>query len=385
MRTRRSIPWLVVLLALAGCGEPEPAAIEVPERAAYREWLMVEPAGMVCGDGSPYRFFVNYSDVANDVVMAFEPGGACWDFDSCTGNGGIRGAANVHGLEPSHWEIADRIIPFFRREDPESPTRDWNLVYVPYCTGDVHAGNRVATYADPTGAAPDVEFHHNGRANVQAVIDWMAGEFTSIPKLLVTGCSAGGAGSTVNYHFIRQGLAGVEQSYLLADSGPVFPSAGYSGPLQDTIRAAWDIDSILGGLPASFDPTDLGSLNRVLGGEYPDDRLGITYFQRDFNYSLYSYERFYDAPDKEAIMSMWASDTDRLVAELEPYPGMAYYLPYYRALNDSHCDTIITYDGSEIQEADMTLDRWVGDLLDEDAPLVSLRESPQPGEDDGED
>ena len=30
----------------------------------------------------------------------------------------------------------------------EVPTTDWNFVYVPYCTGDVHTGNNVATYTE---------------------------------------------------------------------------------------------------------------------------------------------------------------------------------------------------------------------------------------------
>ena len=39
-------------------------------------WTKVEIDGTVCGDGSPYKFFVNYSNTSNDVMVNFEPGGA---------------------------------------------------------------------------------------------------------------------------------------------------------------------------------------------------------------------------------------------------------------------------------------------------------------------
>ena len=65
-------------------------------------WLKVEIPGTVCSDGSQYKFFVNYSNKSNDLEVNFEPGGACWDYDSCSGAGGVRGAANPHGIPDDH-------------------------------------------------------------------------------------------------------------------------------------------------------------------------------------------------------------------------------------------------------------------------------------------
>jgi hypothetical protein len=205
--------------------------------------------------------------------------------------------------------------------------------------------------------------------------------------MLVTGCSAGGAGATLNYAFLRQGMPGVERSYLLADSGPIFPSSGYSGPLHEKVYEAWNVESILGQLPDGFDAEDFGSVNTAIADAWPDDRLAVTFFRRDYNYSLYSYERFYDLPPpddpafKQAIMDMWWSDTQLLMDLFATRDNLAYYIPYWRALADSHCSTLISYAGSEIQELDMTMDEFVADLLDDDAPLESYLESVQPDED----
>src|SRR5690349_5330030 len=87
--------------ALAACGSD---GIRNPERDSYGTWEMIAPEGAVCGNGSPYKFFVNYAEATDDLVIVFEPGGACWDYPSCTGADGIRGAANVDGLPDDHWE-----------------------------------------------------------------------------------------------------------------------------------------------------------------------------------------------------------------------------------------------------------------------------------------
>lgn len=372
---------LATMLGLSACssdGEP----IVVPDREVYDEWVKVEVPGTVCGDGSQYKFFVNYSDSKNDVVVVLEPGGACWDYESCTGKDGIRGAANVDGIPDDHVDLAPFISPFLNRFAETNPhTHDWNMVYVPYCTGDVHTGNAVVTYSDPDGIEPDVTFNHKGHDNMTGVIDWMAGQFESVPKLLVTGCSAGGAGALVNYHWIREGLAGVEQGFLLADSGPIMPSSGWSKPLHEKVYDAWNVPSILTGLPSGFDPEDFGTINTLVADLYPDDRLAVTYFQRDYNFSLYSYERFYEFPPKSEIMNMWAEDTELLQGVFDSRDNLSYYLPYWRALNDSHCSTLISFAGSEIQEDDMGLEDFVGDLLNPDRALRSFKESAQPGED----
>src|SRR5688500_7413247 len=101
-------------VGLLACGDE--GGEDVPERERYGEWLAIAPEGAVCGNGSPYRFFANFSDTSNNLVVAFEPGGACWDYDSCTGRNGIRGAANVDGIPDDHMEVRERIVPFFQRE-----------------------------------------------------------------------------------------------------------------------------------------------------------------------------------------------------------------------------------------------------------------------------
>lgn len=372
----RGAAMLSIGLCVA-CGGDEP---HNPPRDQYDTWIKIEPPGVVCGNNTPYKFFVNFSAQSDDLVVVFEPGGACWDYDSCTGRNGIRGAANVDGLSDRHWEMASFISPFLSRFDPDSPSQTWNMVYVPYCTGDVHTGKTVVTYPGADGA-PDVTFHHEGHEAVQQVVSWIDAEFTHVPKMLVTGCSAGGVGALVNYRFLRNGVRAAQKGYLLNDSGPVFPSSGYSAPMHAMIRAAWNLDALTPLMPAGFTLDDMGTINTALADEFPNDRLATTYFRRDYNFSLYSYERFYNFPPKDEILRMWDADTQLLVDAYDARDNLDYFIPYWRGINDSHCTTLLNFVDSDIEERDMTLAQWVNDFVG-DKPVESMLEAPVAGEDD---
>lgn len=360
-------------------GEPLP-----PPPPSYYQWEKVEIPGTVCGNGSQYKFFVNYSETSDDVMMIFEPGGGCWDFESCSGQTSL-GAANPDGIPDDHLNGFLGIhTPLLNRDLPDNLVGDWNFVFMPYCTGDVHTGRAVTVYSDPAGVEPDLEYHHNGHDNVVAAVQWLDGQFPQIPRMLVTGCSAGGAGATANYYFIRTGLD-IERSYLLADSGPIFPNTEFSQPLHDQINTSWNVGAVLAEQD-DFAPLadDFGLMNELLADLFPEDRLGFAYFRRDFNYSRYSYERFYQpTPTKEEIHDMWWDDTQKLMEQFDTRDNLSYYIPYWREFNDSHCTIIgLSWEGTEIQEEDVALPDYIAHVLDDDTPLRSWLESEQPGEDE---
>uniref|UniRef100_UPI00201905F1 hypothetical protein n=1 Tax=Acinetobacter baumannii TaxID=470 RepID=UPI00201905F1 len=50
--------------------------------AGYFQWDTVTAptgGGAPCGNGTPYRFFVNRTPFPRKTVILFEGGGACWD------------------------------------------------------------------------------------------------------------------------------------------------------------------------------------------------------------------------------------------------------------------------------------------------------------------
>ena len=320
-------------------------------------WERVELPGTYCGNGSQYKFFMRRTSSPN-LLFFFEGGGACWDYDTCSGRAGVLGAANPNGITNDYMTqfTAKFVSPIVNGADPglplrsrtDLPTRDWNIVYMPYCTGDVHIGNSQVTYTDPTGQEPPLPWRHNGYTNTLAAAQHAAAVFPGVQKLLVTGFSAGGTATSSAYYFVRNAIR-PQRGYLLNDSGPIYLAPNLTFPsreLHDQIRASWALDSVFDQLPASFDDADFGSINRMVATEFPGDQLAYTGYTRDYNYSRFSYEQFHTPNDQESVLDYWLEDQDRLVDELERYANYSYFIPHHREINDSHCSTIITFIGS---------------------------------------
>lgn len=368
----------------------------------YYAWQTVQMApqtGAVCGNGSPYKFFVNRVPNTRNTIIYLEGGGACWDHASCSGQSGIRGARNPDGIPDDYLSLlnpgASLVSPFVVRLHPWTrvKTQNWNMVYVPYCTGDIYSGDRVAVYQDPQNPQAPLIWHHNGLRNMRAVVGWLKDNLPRPTQMLTTGCSAGGAGSLTSYGPTRQDIAPT-RSFLINDSGPVFTAltggsnAAYpSLPLQTFIRSAWGLDE--GPLPflqsrvPGLNLNNLGSLYPALSSNLPADRMGHTHFWKDLNYSSYSYERFYpeiaNAPDqasKEALIhAKWDVDTGRLRDELANLPNVGGYFPQFRAVNESHCTSIIEFANADIQEQNLQLDDFVNSVLNGTGPVLEASES----------
>jgi len=322
-------------------------------------WDKVELPGTLCGNGSQYKFFVHHSTTGSRNLLFFlEGGGACWDYDTCSGRAGVLGAANPNGIADDYMQrfTAKYVSPIVNGADPGLPmkdrtelvTKDWNIVYLPYCTGDVHMGNSVASYPDTMGQEPPLSWHHSGYVNTLAAANHARTRFPRVQKLLVTGFSAGGTGTSAAYYFVRRAL-NPAQGYLLNDSGPIYLSLqaqDRSRKMHERIREAWALDSVFNLLPAAFQRDDLGSINRMLATEFPQDRLAYTGYTRDFGYSRFSYEQFLSPNDQESLLSYWKEDQDKLVAELTLHDNYSYFIPHQRDINASHCSTIITFVGA---------------------------------------
>jgi len=370
----------------------------------YLKWqtITIDPAsGASCGNGSPYKIFVNRSPNTSNMLVYMEGGGACWDEPSCSGNLGKLSARNPNGIPDDYLKLknpgASLVSPFVVRLHPweRVETQDWTLVYVPYCTGDIYIGDSIQQYEDPDGVDPDLTWHHNGFRNTTAAVSWIKNNLERPGQMLSTGCSAGGAGTLANYDMVR-GNIDPTRAYMLNDSGPLFSAPTWGSndvypsiPLARTIRDAWGLDtsttSPLGYLATrlpDFDVTDSGTMYRALSSQYPSDRMGHVHFWADLNYSRFSYERFYPeieaAPSEAArnklVTAKWGTDTEALRNELKNYGNFGSYFPNYRDLNDSHCATIVDFNRGKIEEDGLRLEDFIDDVINGNGRVMEATE-----------
>ena len=128
-------------------------------------WEKVVPGGdCACADGSEFNFWVRDADPTK-VVLFLEGGGACFDATSC--------AFTEEDSTLYDWNISADDEPalmsgIFDFSNPENPFADYSFVYVPYCTGDVHLGNKTHEYS------PELTVEHVGMVNGTAALDYLA-------------------------------------------------------------------------------------------------------------------------------------------------------------------------------------------------------------------
>ncbi|MBW6439350.1 pectinacetylesterase family protein [Actinoplanes hulinensis] len=148
----------------------------------------------VSADGSSYAMFVRRG-TSNNLVIHFSGGGACWDGETAARPikpiGVVRGY--TRDLKMFYFNSLTRLFPaglagMTNRRDTTNAFRDWNFVFVPYSTGDMHVGDITNTYSHN---GKTIKIHHNGRNNCKAVLDWVYANFPAADKVMVSGESAG--------------------------------------------------------------------------------------------------------------------------------------------------------------------------------------------------
>ena len=378
---------------------------EEPPEDKDTEWIKIEIPGTVCGNGSPYKFFVHYAMYNNNLMVIKEQGGACWDHAGCSGRKPL-GASHPNGIPDDMMTNITSSInsiqsPFTWRNHPWSKVEpgSWNKVFLPYCTGDVFVGDTVTTYEDPTGEFEPLTYHHKGHANMKKVIEWVANEFPEVGRFMSTGASAGGAGSLINYHLWREELNILEDSILLNDSGPIFRAYSEDNSpsflAQKKFVTSWNvqplIDSITDEARQLLEKNqagdyDFGSINTMLAQLYPQDRLIQIMFTMDEVYSAYMYGEFFSlnwnsSDDRSHINQLWRKDQSSLIEQYEQWPNLHYFMPYYRKLGFSHCSTVIDFNFSDISLPggnQVSLKDYFNDLLDLNKPMKSYVEFDNP-------
>lgn len=194
----RSSLLALVLVALAACSADDPTAGSVDTTAVSTTSAAVEttaapttepaaevgdwetitaPADCMCADGGEYRYFIREADPTR-VLFFMEGGGACFDARTCSPDSSTfsRGPGDA-GSMPAAGVFDDARA--------DNPFAGWTIVFVPYCTGDVHLGNATTDYGN------GVVVEHKGFVNASTALATMVERFPDAVQVVVAGESAG--------------------------------------------------------------------------------------------------------------------------------------------------------------------------------------------------
>lgn len=273
--------------AVDGADTAELRDTEASDPLIEGEWNWVPIEGSKCGSGSTAGIGILPGADPTRLVIYFNGGGACWDTASCYF---FNAAANIE---------VDYGESHFRSEvgamGPNEFFGQASFTFIPYCTGDLHAGRAVGQY---DALQPDRRVHHNGAANVDLYLQRLKAEYPQTQTIHVLGVSAGGYGAMFNYEKIRSTFPDAT-IHVLADSAPlVQPHEGRWSAWQ----TAWKPD-----LPADCDTcsTRMPDIASHLIQNYPDSRFGLLSWEDDATIMIYF---AYPAGELGAAVRALASD-----------------------------------------------------------------------------
>jgi hypothetical protein len=267
---------------VGSCGAVVVAGQPIEAPADTWTWIPVPEAK--CRDGSSTGIGVRMHPGATQLAIYFEGGGACFHDASCAINDVL---ASFGESAFSAWAGATGDSGIFDTTRDDNPLRGWNMVYVPYCTGDVHAGAR--EHVDVPGATAPKDQMFVGFTNVGHYLERLMPTFGASSHVLVTGISAGGFGAAFNYDRIAQAFCGARVT-LVDDSGPPMADAYLAPCLQKRWRDLWNLDATLPADCAACRGADGGGIvNYVdyVAKKYPTQQLGLISANMDSVISLF--------------------------------------------------------------------------------------------------
>jgi Pectinacetylesterase len=270
--------YLVSLVALlAACDTPSDAsgpdaspvdaatdAAAAPIVAPPEVWTFAPIDGNRCNHGTPTGIGIRIEPGSKDLLLYFQGGGACSDAASCWLD---PSAAAVDGYDASDL-ASESMLRSYALLDPNAtanPFAGMNMVLVPYCTGDAHAGTLVRDL-DVDGTIRPTYFV--GAANVERMLVRLAATFPDLERVFLVGTSAGGAGAT--FHFSRVKAALGTTVHTVIDSAP-----GFADPSEGDKWAFWGVEAPCAGC------ADVAAVRAFNRGLDPSARYGFLSFQFD--------------------------------------------------------------------------------------------------------
>jgi Pectinacetylesterase len=196
--------------------------------AGDQGWKRVVPGGdCQCSDGSRFSFWVRKAN-PKKVVFYLQGGGACFSAKTCAPGRDLYRT----NIRPDERPTGQAGV--FDLADKRNPFADYSIVYVPYCTGDVHIGNTTTKYT------PGGTVRHKGYVNGTAALDHLAAAFPDATDVAVMGESAGSIAAPLYAGLVSDRLPKALIT-VLADGSGSYPDV----PRFNNMIGAWGAGNAL--------------------------------------------------------------------------------------------------------------------------------------------
>ena len=173
---------------------------QIPSEPKVGKWYGIPLKGCVSSDGKEVHAGFR-KGTENKLVILLFGGGVSWNEFMAARPNSVYGnpdkisfyACGDGGLVA---DLATRIGIHTLSNKESNPFRNWNMLAIPYTTGDFHCGAGEFPYTALDGRKSVL--HHHGYTNYRAALQEVMKHIGNKPEqILVTGFSAGGFGTTL--------------------------------------------------------------------------------------------------------------------------------------------------------------------------------------------
>ena len=194
-----SIPVLYVFLTLSTLFRSRRYRGELKSKV----WYEFYPEGLIDSRGRPSPFYFR-KGIGNKLLVFLCGGGVSWSEESAARPMSIPSMmlGTTTYYTPKVYRFMRVFFTGILADKPENPFRDWNVIYIPYVTGDFHLGDNEFPYTDRKGRHRLI--HHKGEGNTRIIMDMCRELFPEQETVLVCGDSAGAFGAVGNAPIVAE-------------------------------------------------------------------------------------------------------------------------------------------------------------------------------------
>lgn len=249
-------------------------------------WTWVDFPTSKCASGTPTGLALNPHAGATELVIYLEGGGACFDAESCWG--AAPAANNLTGYDATTFAASKQLdYALLQRQLAGNPLAAMNLVFIPYCTGDMHAGTTETTFSVDGLATPTYFW---GATDLELFLARLRPTFAGATRVYLYGTSAGGFGALLDFDRVARAFA--VRVDVIDDSGPPILAQRNGATLSSFAPlSVWRFAAPAGCSPCGSMP-DVYAYDRAA---QPDSQIALLSFAQDiviapdFGYTLDQY------------------------------------------------------------------------------------------------
>lgn len=292
-------------------------------------WYAFTPSGTCASDGETVTAYVRLGSADKTIVMFCGGGMSVDEYTAARSYTELGQAEGFYSDDGSSDARALLTYGIFSTAGM-NPFSDWNMIVIPYSTGDFHVGAGEFTYTTLDGET--AVLYHHGYANYQAIMSAALRYVPDTQELLICGYSAGGYAAAMLADDLVENYYPDAQKLTLCVDSAVFEMNDWETLFEDV----WNVQE---SIRENITSGDLVVDSCAALYEKYGDRMTFLYTGSVRDGELIRYQSYLDTGVFEADMLDSEGFTKRMAEMIErlreAVPTLGCYifedLPYYVA------------------------------------------------------